>query len=73
MVFGSSWEADEKVYVPWLKEHADVGAIIAPHEFDKNRLAEMRRRLGSGSTMLFSDFKTLYQSSLKKLPKPQAN
>lgn len=69
MVFGSSWEADEKVYVPWLKEHADVRAIIAPHEFDKNRLAEMRRRLGSGSTMLFSDFKTLYQLSPEEAAK----
>jgi len=63
MVFGSSWERDESVYMPWLKEHSEVKAIIAPHEFDKNRLAEMRRRLGSGRTMLFSDFKVIYQRS----------
>lgn len=63
IVFGSSWERDENVYIPWLEAHAGVKAIIAPHEFDKNRLAAMRRRLGSDRTMLFSDFRRIYASS----------
>lgn len=43
---GSSWPADEDVYFPWLKRHsADVLSVIAPHEFDAARLAEMQARL----------------------------
>lgn len=56
LVVGSSWEKDEDVYVDRLKELKNCRAIIAPHEFDKDRLAAMRRRLGSNRTMLFSDF-----------------
>ncbi len=56
LVVGSSWEKDEDVYVDELRRRPDIRAIIAPHEFDKNRLAAMRRRLGSDETMLLSDF-----------------
>lgn len=63
MVFGSSWEKDEDIYLPWLKRNPLVRAIIAPHEFDKDRLAVMRRRLGSDETMLFSDFVRIYKES----------
>ena len=56
LVVGSSWEKDEDVYVDELRKRPDIRAIIAPHEFDKNRLAAMRRRLGSDETMLLSDF-----------------
>lgn len=63
MVFGSSWEKDEDVYVPDLTQRENVCAIIAPHEFDKDRLSAMRRRLGSDRTMLFSDFARLAKES----------
>lgn len=63
MVFGSSWERDEDVYVTWLRRNPLCRAIIAPHEFDKDRLSAMRRRLGTDSTMLFSDFQRIYQAS----------
>jgi len=59
LVVGSSWESDENIYVEELKRISGCRAIIAPHEFDKNRLAAMRRRLGSNHTMLFSDFARL--------------
>ena len=59
LVVGSSWENDEDIYVDELKKIAGCRAIIAPHEFDKDRLAAMRRRLGSNRTMLFSDFARL--------------
>lgn len=72
MVFGSSWDRDEVVYVPWLKAHPAVKAIIAPHEFDKNRLAEMRRRLDGSRTMLFSDFKEIYHRSPEEAAKVAA-
>ncbi|MDE5682782.1 MAG: 3-deoxy-D-manno-octulosonic acid transferase, partial [Muribaculaceae bacterium] len=69
MVFGSSWDRDEVVYVPWLKAHPAVKAIIAPHEFDKNRLAEMRRCLDGSRTMLFSDFKEIYHRTREEAAK----
>lgn len=66
IVFGSSWERDENVYFSWLKAHQEVKGIIAPHEFDRARLDEMVRRLGNGHTMLFSDFRKLYNESPEK-------
>lgn len=38
IVFGSSWGADEEKYIPWLNKHPEVAAIIAPHEFNEQRL-----------------------------------
>ena len=37
-IAGSSWPADEKVYFPWLKAHPEVKVIIAPHEYDDERV-----------------------------------
>ncbi|MCM1067076.1 MAG: 3-deoxy-D-manno-octulosonic acid transferase [Muribaculaceae bacterium] len=63
LVVGSSWERDEDVYVPWLRKHPECRAVIAPHEFDKDRLSAMRRRLGTDHTMLFTDFRRIYEAS----------
>lgn len=41
---GSSWPADEEIYASWLNGRDDVKGVIAPHEFDKARLAELKRR-----------------------------
>lgn len=41
---GSSWPADETVYLPWLNEQITAGtlkAVIAPHEFDERRTARL--------------------------------
>lgn len=38
LVVGSSWPQDEACYTPWLNEHPEVKAIVAPHEFDDKRL-----------------------------------
>lgn len=51
-IVGSSWEADEDIYIPWLREHTDVEAIIAPHQFDEVRLRRLVRRLGPGTHLL---------------------
>lgn len=58
IVFGSSWEADEAVYIPWLKKNPNVCAVIAPHEFDDARLESLRRQLTirPGDTMLLSEY-----------------
>lgn len=38
---GSSWPADEAVYVDWLKANKEVKAVIAPHEFDAERVDKL--------------------------------
>lgn len=52
LVVGSSWQPDEEVYIPWLKSHPEVRAIIAPHEFDDQRLNALERKLGEGAVRL---------------------
>lgn len=54
IVFGSSWEQDEELYVPWLKAHPEVKAIVAPHEFDAARL-ETLRHIGAGKGVMLSE------------------
>ncbi len=55
LVAGSSWEPDENIYLPWLNANADVCAIIAPHQFDNKRLADLQSRI-DGPTRLFSQW-----------------
>ncbi len=57
MVFGSSWPAGEERYIPWLKAHPEVVAIVAPHEFDVARLEKLRRELSinPGDTVMLSE------------------
>lgn len=55
-IFGSSWEADEQVYFPWLiSRTGSVKAIIAPHEFTAERLEKMRTQLRPLRTLLLSE------------------
>ena len=60
IVFGSSWEADEDVYIPWLNEQCGVKAIIAPHEFDAERLKRLKARIND--SMLWSEFKKIHST-----------
>ena len=57
LIAGSSWQPDEEIYIPWLKGHPDVKAIIAPHEFDHARLESLRHRLGNAKTRLLSEIR----------------
>lgn len=54
-IAGSSWEADEDVYVPWLNAHPEVSFIIAPHEFNETRLEQLRNRF-HGDVILLSEW-----------------
>lgn len=59
IVVGSSWQQDEAIYIPWLKSHKDVKAIIAPHEFDDKRLDALVAQLGGTDVaMLWSKAQT---------------
>ena len=43
MVAGSTWPADEKVLRQMLKDHDEVFLILAPHETDGRRIAQIER------------------------------
>lgn len=55
-VAGSSWEPDEDIFIPWLNARPDCRSIIAPHEFNRQRLEAMRSRL-DGKTVMTSEVK----------------
>lgn len=38
LVMGSSWQPDEEIVIPYFNEHPEMKLIIAPHEFDRERL-----------------------------------
>lgn len=73
IVAGSSWPQDEEVYIPWLHKHPEVRAVIAPHQFDKHRLAELSGNLGADHTMLLSEFNKLCHSAPDKARKISAS
>ena len=52
MMAGSSWEADELIYSEWVSRHKDIKLVIAPHEFNSDRLRKMRVRFGEGCIRL---------------------
>lgn len=59
IVFGSSWPADEQNYFPWLMRHPGVKAIIAPHEFDRERIHVMEAALGPQCTITLSQLREM--------------
>ena len=67
-IAGSSWEADEDVYVPWLNIRADVAFIIAPHEFNETRLEALRNRF-NGKVLLLSEWTNVIKRA--RLPQGQ--
>ncbi len=52
VIAGSSWPLDEDVYIPWFNRHPEVKLIIAPHEFDDERLRVLEGKLSNGSARL---------------------
>lgn len=52
MMAGSSWPLDEDVYVPWINAHPEVKLVIAPHEFDSQRLERLRARFNHGAALM---------------------
>lgn len=56
MMFGSSWPADEAVYGEWLRRRTQVKAVIAPHEFDTERLSRLKE-IVPGEVALMSELR----------------
>lgn len=45
VVMGSSWEPDEDLMIPYFNSHQGIKLIIAPHEFDRERLLAIMSRI----------------------------
>ena len=45
IVMGSSWEPDEDIVIPYFNSHPEMKLIIAPHEFDENRLQALQAHI----------------------------
>lgn len=54
LIAGSSWAPDEQLYIPWANGRDDVRLIIAPHEFDPERLSAIEKQV-KGPTVRFSE------------------
>ena len=44
-IAGSSWQPDEEIFIPWLNEHKDWIAVIAPHVISEDHLLQIERML----------------------------
>ncbi len=71
-IAGSSWEADEEIYVPWLNAHPEIGFIIAPHEFNETRLEALRNRFASKTVLLLSEWIHILKESERGNTPPPA-
>ena len=45
LVMGSSWQPDEDIVIPYFNSHPEMKLIIAPHEFDNDRLQALMSRI----------------------------
>lgn len=52
MMAGSSWPADEAVYSEWFAIHPEAKLVIAPHEFDVERLRKLKLMFGPGTILM---------------------
>jgi 3-deoxy-D-manno-octulosonic-acid transferase len=43
IVAGSTWEDDEAEWTHFVKQHSEIKFIIAPHEIDKENLADVKK------------------------------
>lgn len=55
LVAGSSWPQDEDVYSAWIKNHPEVKLIIAPHEFDDERIEHLIDLFGRDRSLKLSE------------------
>lgn len=52
MMAGSSWPADEEIYAGWFDKHTDIKLVIAPHEFNPDRLRKLKSQFGDKCVLL---------------------
>ncbi len=54
IVAGSTWPPDEDYLIPYFNSHPELKLIIAPHEVEPKRLADIERKLDRKSCRLSS-------------------
>lgn len=64
-IVGSSWPADEEVYINWLNNDNNTKAIIAPHEFNPERLNKLTKSINGA--VLWSQIKGLSDIDYSKI------
>ncbi len=57
MVMGSSWQPDEDIVIPYFNAHPEMKLIIAPHEFNAERLKIIMSKC-KRKTALYSQLNT---------------
>lgn len=45
LIAGSSWQADEDIFIPFFNSHPEIKLIIAPHELSNERLNNIQSRI----------------------------
>lgn len=45
LIIGSSWQPDEDIIIPYFNSHPEMRLIIAPHEFDAERVEALKSRI----------------------------
>lgn len=45
LIIGSSWQPDEDIIIPYFNAHPEMRLIIAPHEFDEERVKALQARI----------------------------
>lgn len=52
LIAGSSWEADEDLYIPYINNHPEIKVAIAPHEMKGDRVDRLMSRCQNGAVRL---------------------
>lgn len=45
LIIGSSWQPDEDIIIPYFNSHPEMRLIVAPHEFDAERVEALKSRI----------------------------
>ncbi|MGM9803692.1 MAG: 3-deoxy-D-manno-octulosonic acid transferase [Muribaculaceae bacterium] len=45
LMMGSSWQPDEDIVIPYFNRHPEMRLVIAPHEFNEERIASMLKKI----------------------------
>jgi 3-deoxy-D-manno-octulosonic-acid transferase len=51
LIIGSSWQPDEDIIIPYFNSHPEMRLIIAPHEFDAERVKALQSRITRKSVL----------------------
>ena len=71
IVAGSTWEDDEAEWVHYAKVHPEIKFIIAPHEIDKENLADVKKQFPK--SIFYSEWAANWQRTAGDRPHTTSN